>query len=141
MKKKTVTICKMATTFITTLALASIVQAGMSLVGDNEKEVTNGSIRVQQEASAYPGLARITLEQAKDTALASVQGDVLKIELEEENGFLVYGVEIVGLDKAITDVKIDAGNGDVLLVERDTLDEDKDNFDEQDNNDGHEDAE
>ena len=130
MKKKTLAICKMATTFITAVALASIVQAGMSFAGDNGKEVTSGTIRVQQEESAYPGLAQITVEQAKDTALANIQGEVLKIELEEENGFLVYGVEVVGPDKTVTDVKIDAGNGDVLLVEKDTPDVDKDNNDE-----------
>lgn len=139
MKKKTFTICKMATTFITAVALASMVQAGMSFAGDNGKEVTNGSIRVQQEESAYPGLAQITVEQAKDVALSNVQGDVLKIELEEENGFLVYGVEVVGPDKSVTDIKIDAGNGGILLMEKDTPDGNKDNNDEQDNNDEHED--
>ncbi len=139
MKKKTLAICKMATTFITAVALASIVQAGMSFAGDNGKEVTSGTIRVQQEESAYPGLAQITVEQAKDTALANIQGEVLKIELEEENGFLVYGVEVVGPDKMVTDVKIDAGNGDVLLVEKDTSDGNKDNNDEQDDNAEHED--
>ena len=138
MKKKTLAICKMSTTFITAVALASIVQAGMSFAGDNGKEVTSGTIRVQQEESAYPGLAQITVEQAKDTALANIQGEVLKIELEEENGFLVYGIEVVGPDKTVTDVKIDAGNGDVLLVEKDTPDVDKDNNDEQDNNNEHE---
>ncbi len=78
-----------------------------------------------------PGIAEI--------ALSNIQGEVLKIELEEENGFLVYGVEVVGPDKTVTDVKIDAGNGDVLLVEKDNPDGDKDNNDEQDNNNEHED--
>ena len=139
MKKKTAAICKTATTFITAIALASIIQSGMSFAGDKGKEVTNGSIRVQQEESAYPGLARITPEQAKDVALSNIQGEVLKIELEDENGFLVYGVEVVGPDKMVTDVKIDAGNGDVLLVEKDTSDGNKDNNDEQDDNAEHED--
>ena len=129
----------MATTFITAVALASIVQAGMSFAADNGKEVTNGSIRVQQEESAYPGLASITLEQAKDVALSNIQGEVLKIKLEEENGFLVYGVEIVTPEKIITDIKIDAGNGDILLVEKDTPDTKKDGDDDQDNHDEHED--
>ena len=63
----------------------------------------------------------------------------MKIELEEENCFLVYGVEVVGPDKMVTDVKIDAGNGDVLLVEKDTLDEKKYSDDEDhDNDDEHE---
>jgi len=126
-------------TVISAIALASFVQAGISFAGDNGKEVMNGSIRIQQEESTYPSMAQITLEQAKDAALSNVQGEVLKIELEEENGFLVYGVEVVGPNKTVTDVKIDAGNGDVLLVEKDTPDGDKDNNDEQDNNNEHED--
>ena len=140
MKEKTLTTCRIVTTWITAIALASIVQAGMTFAGDNGKEVKHGSITtVQQEESAYPGLARITLEQAKDVALSNVKGEVLKIELEEENGFLVYGVEIVTPEKIITDIKIDAGNGDILLVEKDTPDTNKDGDNEQDENDEHED--
>lgn len=43
----------------------------------------------------------------------------VKTELEEENGFLAYGVEVVGADRAIEDVKVDAGSGEVLAVARD----------------------
>ena len=132
MKKQTTKICKMATTFVTAITLAFFVQAGMSFAGDNDKAITNGTIRVQQEETAYPGLATLTMEQAKDIALANVEGEVLKIELEDENGFLVYGVEIVTPEKIITDIKIDAGNGDILLVEKDTPDTNKDGDDKQD---------
>ena len=139
MKKKTVTIHKMAMTVISAIALASFVQAGISFAGDNGKEVMNGSIRIQQEESTYPGMAQITMEQAKEAALSNVQGEVLKIELEEENGFLVYGVEIVTPENTITDIKIDAGNGDILLVEKDIPDSKNDGDDKQHNNDEHED--
>lgn len=130
MKKRTESIYKMATPFITVIALATMVQAGMSFAGDNGQEVMNGSIRVQHQEATYPALAQITLEQAKERALANVQGELLKIELEEENGFLVYGVEIVTPEKTITDIKIDAGNGDILLVEKDIPDTNEDGDDE-----------
>ena len=139
MKKKTATIFKSATALITGIALASLLQAGISFAANKGQQLKPGTIRVQQDESAYPGLATITLEQAKDVALANVQGEVLKIELEDENGFLVYGVEIVGSDKMVTDVKIDAGNGEILLVEKDTPDGNKEGADEQDGNDDHED--
>jgi uncharacterized membrane protein YkoI len=56
-------------------------------------------------------MAKISLQEAMHTATAVVSGEVLKVELEDENGYLVYGVEVVSLDKAITDVKIDARSG------------------------------
>jgi ribosomal protein S3 len=62
------------------------------------------------------------MDQAVKQALASVQGQVLKTELEDENGFLVYGVEVVNANKGIVDVKVDAGTGEVLAVEQDNQD-------------------
>ena len=47
----------------------------------------------------------------------------MKTELEDENGFLVYGIEIVTADKTVMDVKVDAGSGKVLAMERDALDD------------------
>ena len=130
MKKQTATLFKMSTTIVTAIALASLIQSGMSFAGNSEETITNGTIRVQQEEAAYPGLATVTMEQAKDVALANVEGEVLKIELENENGFLVYGVEIVTPEKLITEIKVDAGNGDILLVEKDTSDTKKKDDDE-----------
>lgn len=56
------------------------------------------------------------------TPLNQVPGKVLKAELENENGYLVYGVEIVKADKQIADVKVDAGNGKILKVDVDQKD-------------------
>jgi len=66
------------------------------------------------EATALAGLASITPEQAQDAALAANPGaTVVKVELDNENGALVYSVE---LDNGL-DVKVDAGNGAVLYVD------------------------
>jgi len=66
------------------------------------------------EATALAGLATITPEQAKDAALAANPGaTVIKVELDNENGALVYSVE---LDNG-ADVKVDAGNGTVLYTD------------------------
>ena len=139
MKKKTATIFKSATVLVTGIALVSLLQAGLSsAAGNKDQQLTSGTIQVQQDESAYPGLAQITLEQAKDAALSNVQGEVLKIQLEDEDGFLVYGVEIVAPDKSISDVKVDAGNGKVLRVDKDAADNERDGYDEGGKNDGHE---
>jgi len=63
-------------------------------------------------------LAKITSDQANQAALVEVPGTVVKTELENENGNVVYGVEIDTGD-GIKDVKVDAGNGKVLNVEAD----------------------
>ena len=137
MKKKTATIFKSVTALITTIAVASLLQVGISSAANKGQQLKPGTIRVQQDESAYPGLAQITLEQAKDAALSNVQGEVLKIQLEDEDGFLVYGVEIVAPDKSVADVKVDAGNGEVLRVDKDSADNERDGYDEGGKNDGH----
>ena len=63
-------------------------------------------------------LARITPEQAQAAALAQVPGTVKKVELENEDGNVVYGVEIKTADGE-SNVKVDAGDGRVLHVEKD----------------------
>ena len=63
-------------------------------------------------------LARITPEQASAAALAQVPGTAKKVELENEDGNVVYGVEIKTA-KGESDVKVYAGDGRVLHVEQD----------------------
>jgi hypothetical protein len=56
----------------------------------------------------------ITADQAKAAALAANPGTtVLSVELDDENGCLVYGVELSNG----TDVKVYAGNGQVVHTE------------------------
>ena len=70
------------------------------------------------ESERLKNLARITPEQASAAALAQVPGTVKKVELENEDGNVVYGVEIKTADGE-SDVKVDAGDGRVLHVEKD----------------------
>ena len=63
------------------------------------------------ESAALAGQAKITIEQAKAAALAANPGaTVVKAELDNENGALVYSVEL----STGADVKVDAGNGAIL---------------------------
>lgn len=97
---------------------------GTSFAESEYNEIHDGTIRIENRVEAdFPALAKITWGQAVQKALAAVHGQVLKTELEEENGFLVYGVEVVTADKAIVDVKVDAGSGKILAMERDKADD------------------
>jgi uncharacterized membrane protein YkoI len=100
--------------------------AGASFAKSDDSDVRNGTIRLENQVEAdFPAMAKITRDQAVQKALASVQGQVLKIELEDENGFLVYGVEVVTADKSIVDIKVDAGSGKVLAMDRDKADDEE----------------
>ncbi len=66
------------------------------------------------EATALAGLAVIGPDQAQAAAQALVTGDVIKVELDNENGAVVYSVEIDNGTGGHIDVKVDAGNGNVL---------------------------
>ena len=61
-------------------------------------------------------LAKITSDQATQAALAEVPGTVIETELENENGNVVYCVEI-DTEDGVKDVKVDAGDGKILHVE------------------------
>ena len=66
------------------------------------------------EAAALAGQAKISVEEAKAAALAANPGaTVVKAELDNENGALVYSIELSNG----SDVKVDAGNGAILHTE------------------------
>jgi uncharacterized membrane protein YkoI len=67
-------------------------------------------------------LATITADQAAQSALAANPGTVIKTALEDENGNVVYGVEIQTANGRV-DVKVDAGTGKVLHTEHDDANE------------------
>lgn len=81
----------------------------------------------QAEAAALQPLAKITAEQAKNAALNQFPGAVVtKVELDNENGVLVYSVHLTNASGTRHDVKVDAGSGKVLGIEgQDTGDHEK----------------
>jgi uncharacterized membrane protein YkoI len=63
-----------------------------------------------------PTLAKISLDDAMKAAQAKVPGTVIGADLKMKQGSLLYAIKIVGANKAITGVEIDAGDGKVLVV-------------------------
>ena len=90
-------------------------------IGKVEKPVDEGSIRPEGKVKEtdLAALAKISFDEALKAAHAAVQGSVIKAELAVEDGNLQYSFEIVGADKKVTEVEIDAGNGKVLAVDQD----------------------
>ena len=90
---------------------------------NDQSPLLNGSIAVtgtvdsqseSADAAALAGLAKITVEQAQAAALAANPGaTVVKAELGDENGSLVYSVELSNG----SDVKVDADNGAILATD------------------------
>ncbi len=106
------------------VAVAALLAIGGLAVSSPQAKLT-GSIAVKGNNEAgYPGMAKVSLDEAIQAALQAVQGKVLKVELEDEDGYLVYGVEIAKADKQIADVKIDAGNAKLLKIDNDRNDGD-----------------
>ncbi|ARD49687.1 hypothetical protein SporoP33_08610 [Sporosarcina sp. P33] len=59
------------------------------------------------------------MEQANEIALQRVPGEVVKSELEFDDGMLIYEVEIRTAEGHKYEVKVDAVTGNVVRVKRD----------------------
>ncbi|MEZ0329368.1 MAG: PepSY domain-containing protein [Dissulfuribacterales bacterium] len=113
------------------LLVTSLAIAGTGIAQTKANEVRTGTIRIEKQSEAdYPAMAKLMPEQAAQLALQAAPGKVLKTELEDENGFLVYGVEVVTPEKDILDVKIDAGSGEILAMQKDKLDNNEEHDEE-----------
>ena len=104
---------------VVVLVIGTMSAVSVTLARDTEHERDSGlscSVTVPDpEPTNLASLAKITAEEAKVKALTG-QPDgttVIEVELENEDGCLVYGVELSNG----SEVTIDAGNGKVLQVE------------------------
>jgi uncharacterized membrane protein YkoI len=116
------------------VALSAFMAIGMTSA--QQAKIT-GSIPAKGEDEAgFAGMAKIPLDSAIQAALAAVPGKVVKTELENENGYLVYGIEIAKADREMADVKVDAGDGKVLKIDTDR--ENHEGHEGEDTENGHE---
>ena len=82
--------------------------------GSVEAPAEDESLTEAEEAAQLEGLAGITADEAAAAAAAAVGGDVTEVELDNENGTVVYSVEITDAAGVDVDVKVDAGDGAIL---------------------------
>ncbi len=72
--------------------------------------------------------AKISKEVAEQTALAKVpNGTIKEAEIEKEHGKLIWSFDVTTPDtKNITEVNVDAITGDVVSVEKESAEKNKD---------------
>ena len=93
-------------------------EADSEAKGSKRTDGQEGSDVEGQDAARLQSLARISEEQAKSAALTAVPGTVTGAGIENEDGNVVYGVR-VRTAAGVQDVKVDAGTGKILHVEKD----------------------
>lgn len=81
---------------------------------DNDREVADS---VKQANLAK--MAKITQQQSIDIATKKVVGTIVKSELEDEDGVVVYNVKIKDNNGQENEVKVDAKTGSIVKVEND----------------------
>ena len=143
MKKKSIVL-----SFIGILSMVAVVSAvpASQLVKANAttNKTTESSEEKDDELTPENTNVTITADQAKAAALDSIQGgSFVSIELEDEDGVIVYGVQILS-GNTENDVKVDANTGVILKTEADndteeieskgneSEDQDSDNVEEED---------
>lgn len=87
-------------------------------------EVKAGSIPIDKDADqALVKLANLSACDATKIALLAFPGTVSGLDLENENDFLVWNVEITAPDDNEVELLIDAGNGRLLAAGRENTEE------------------
>ncbi len=81
----------------------------------------NSANEGQENDAALLSKAKISLTQAIAAAEGHAQGKAVRAELEDENGTLVYGVEVASGTRT-TDVKVDVNDGKILSAQADEAD-------------------
>ena len=86
-----------------------------------------GLLSISAVAVASPARPAVSLRDAKRVALARVDGGTIKsAELERERGELIYSFDIIDRRRRIIEVHVDANTGDVVGVEEESAQKERD---------------
>lgn len=126
----------------TVLTLGTLGGGAALASGGNDDNVTGGSVQAPErdfENDAREDMnlkqrAELSASDAAKAALDSQPGEVTKVEIDDEEGYVVYEVEIIANNGIEHDLKVDAGNGDILASDTDR-DDDQDDLDDDDDRD------
>ena len=92
-----------------------------TFAADSEETSDNESVSIRipflHSKAKMASMAKITAKDAIDIALEAAAGIPTEVELDVEDGILVYEVEIAHQDESQTEVVIDAGTGRVIEIE------------------------
>jgi N-methylhydantoinase A/oxoprolinase/acetone carboxylase beta subunit len=97
--------------------VAGFLAVGLCLVAGAQNQTPKKS----KIPAALKKDAKISVEEARATALKKVPGEIQEEELEKEHGKLVYSFDIRATgQKDITEVQVSAIDGSIVSVEKET---------------------
>lgn len=114
---------------LTAATMAAALAAGTAFATGAIKlpdEVKSSSIKLPRGVESqveFAKHAKVTQQEAEAAALAVMPGQVVKARLDDEDGYLVWQIDVKHA-KGTTEIAVDAGNAKVLAAE---AEEDDDN--------------
>lgn len=97
---------------------------GSIFLGRDGEDIAGQEENEQVEAARLAEKAGISVDQVKAEALLDYPGaKVGQVQLGNENGYLVYELELQDKSGQQLEVKVDAGNGQILAAEKDAQDD------------------
>ena len=100
------------------ICISTLIASGATVVFAKEKisePKVIGSLLVNgARPSDFPKLAKISSAEATKIAVSQTPGSILSVGLENEDGFLIYAVQVANEKTGHHEVIVDAGNGRVI---------------------------
>ena len=129
MKLKTLLAMLFSILLVCVLATVSNAQTNPNQNNKTTKQQKDDDERDEKISPKERKQVKISIEQARKTALERVIGTIIEEELEKEKGRLVYSIEIRDANQKVYDVEVDAKTGEVVNVEEEN-DDDEDGDDD-----------
>jgi uncharacterized membrane protein YkoI len=112
-----------AVTMVAALAAGTAFATGAIQLPDEIKSSSIKLPRGVESQAEFAKHAKVTQQEAEAAALAVMPGQVVKAKLDDEDGYLVWQIDVKHA-KGTTEFAVDAGNAKVLAAE---AEEDDDN--------------
>lgn len=123
-----------AVTLVSALAAGTAFATGAISLPDEVKSSSVKLPRGVESQAEFAKHARVTQQQAESAALAVQPGQVVKAKLDDEDGYLVWQIDVKH-PKGVTEIAVDAGNAKALAAE---AEDDDDHGGANENEDRHE---
>lgn len=111
-----------AVTLVSALAAGTAFATGAIKLPD---EVKSSSVKLPRGVESqveFAKHARVTQQEAEAAALAVMPGQVVKAKLDDEDGYLVWQIDVKHA-KGVTEIAVDAGNAKALAAEAEENDD------------------
>lgn len=122
--KKTIAAAGLAGVLLAGAATTVAVAAGNN--GEDGDSSITGTVEVPSGSTPLADAATVNEADATKAALAAEPGTVDKIELDDEDGFVVWEIDVRKDDGSKIEMSVDAGDASILEQESDDDDGDRD---------------